>query len=137
MDLRAEIDKAIRDIPGGLTRTNTTDAAMSVAEPAIRKAWERAEQAEAKVASVQEALKSAGNALATAPDDWGHTRGMSWMWGLFCGWDCKENHEHDDCGDAMGEQAERHRWTPEVVARLRSLRSAVEALDQNDEGAGT
>lgn len=96
------------------------------------------DQLKAALAGLKEVFESAGNALAGAPDDWSQTRGKAWMWGLFCGWDCEKVHEHDPDNDptciwALDETAAKHGWSPELVARLRQLRSAVAALDQPEE----
>lgn len=66
--------------------------------------------------------------LATSSRDWGATREDAWLYGLFCGWDCEDNHEHDDLcdnGAAMNEMVKSYGWSPETVARLRSYRAAV------------
>lgn len=62
-------------------------------------------------------LESLETTLALSVDDWGASRAMSWVWGIVCGWD-----------EAMAEQAVKHRWSSEAVARLRRLHAAYEAL---------
>lgn len=68
--------------------------------------------------------------LATSSKDWGEYAPDAWLYGLFVGWDCEEDHEHDDiCGGttAMEAMVEAHGWSPETVARLRTYRAAVRA----------
>lgn len=64
-----------------------------------------------------EALKTT---LAFAVDDWGHSRAMSWVYGIVLGWD----DEHPDDNGAMEEQAARHGWDAAAVERLRRLHAA-------------
>lgn len=66
--------------------------------------------------------------MSTASRDWGEYAPDAWLYGVFVGWDCEDEHEHDDiCGGtaAMEEMAARHGWSPETVARLRRYRAAV------------
>lgn len=67
-------------------------------------------------------LKALGTTLAFSVDDWGASRAMSWVWGIVLGWD-----DEDDDG-AMVEQARRHGWSDETVARLRRLHDAFKAI---------
>ena len=58
--------------------------------------------------------------------DWTSAKDTAWIYGIICGFDCEEDHEHDDiCGglDSMIEMAAVHRWTVQQVDRLRVLRS--------------
>lgn len=58
--------------------------------------------------------------------DWGAHPGDAWLWGLMCGWDCDEAHDHDEeCDRSMAEVAGRHGWSEAEVARLRRLRRAL------------
>jgi hypothetical protein len=97
----------------------------------------RATEAEAErdrlAEQVKRVLEAAHWALTTSADDWGATFGKAWIYGIFVGWWCEEDHEHDldDCGNdgALQELTERFDWTPEHVEALRSLRASVLALD--------
>lgn len=78
-----------------------------------------------------EAFKRLGDMMATDSRDWGLDRGDAWLYGLFCGWDCEDDHEHDDvCGgeDAMIEVGAQHGWSEEDIARLRRYRAEVAEL---------
>jgi hypothetical protein len=79
-------------------------------------------------AVLREALSRCGSMMATDPRDWAVEHRDAWLYGLFCGWDCEDDHTHDDvCGDgaAMREIAARHGWADETVARLRAYRTAI------------
>lgn len=65
----------------------------------------------------EDPLESLETTLAYAVDDWGSTRAMSWVWGIVCGWE-----------DAMEEQARKHGWDAETVARLERLHAEFERL---------
>jgi hypothetical protein len=82
-------------------------------------------------ATIREALDRCESMMATDPRDWGTLRRDAWLYGLFCGWDCEENHEHDDLcgdGDAMREIANQHGWSEQDVARLRCYRAAIHSF---------
>lgn len=76
---------------------------------------------------LRSALDSLGSCIAGSAEDYGQYYRNSWIYGIILGWDCEEDHEHDDiCGgeNAMRELAARHRWSDEDVARLRFYRRA-------------
>jgi len=81
-----------------------------------------------------EALNAMTRAMATNVRDWGADRMDAFLWGVLLGWDCDEQHEHDeiDCSlGAMDEIAARHDWDARQVQRVRSLHRAVlAAADQ-------
>lgn len=81
------------------------------------------------MSELAEALQSCHLALTTTSRDTGEGRDVAWLYGLLVGWECEDNHEHDDiCGGsaALFEIAERHGWnTPEEVGRHRRLRAAI------------
>lgn len=84
-----------------------------------------------ELTTVAEALDRCGAMVATDSRDWSLGRNDAWLYGLLCGWDCEDDHEHDDvCGGdgAMREVAARHGWSTEDVARLRRYRAAIVAL---------
>ena len=72
-------------------------------------------------------VESLKDALAFAVDDWGETRAKAWVYGIVLGWDKEGGTE------ALREIAEQHRWTPEQVARLRTLHERFEALRNADD----
>ena len=93
-----------------------------------------------------EARERAGNVLAaakwvltTSADDWGATSGKAWLYGIFVGWACEDEHDHDDiCGGqgALDEAIEQHRWSPSAVQQVLSLRNTVRALDGKEARRG-
>lgn len=110
-----------------------TDAAPTDAGPAAVRQASRPGAGDRLIGPV---LRSVGGMIATSARDWGQYRVDTWLWGLFVGWDCEQDHgpggEHDDiCGgrdDVLGELAARHGWTDSDVALLRSHRRAVREL---------
>ena len=97
---------------------------------------QRLAAAEAKharfVEQVGDVLESAHWALSTSAEDWGATFDKAWLYGLFVGWDCEEDHEHDQiCGGTgpLAAVARRGSWPPAAVTKLRSLRSIVRAIE--------
>lgn len=85
-----------------------------------------------------DALDGLERIVATSSRDWGEYRVDAWLYGVLVGWDCEEDHEHDDtCGDgaAMDEMAAKHGWDAATVAKLRRYRAAVRvALEHRAEG---
>lgn len=84
-----------------------------------------------ELAAVREALDRVGSMMATDSRDWSLSRRDAWLYGLFCGWECDDDHEHDDvCGGsgALDTVAEQHGWTDEDVARLRRYHAAIHRL---------
>ena len=77
---------------------------------------------------LREALYSLGSTVACSATDFGQYYRDSWLYGIVCGWDCEEDHEHGDtCDAAMREVATRHRWTGADLERLRRYRRAFAA----------
>jgi hypothetical protein len=77
------------------------------------------------------ALASLRTVVACSSQDWGRSSGDAWLYGLVVGWDCEEDHVHnddDDCGSAVPELAAEFGWDDEDVARLRAYRSVLLAL---------
>lgn len=60
-------------------------------------------------------LHSLQTVMATDARDWAATRGDAWLYGIVVGWPPA----------ALKDVAEKHRWTPATVDRLRELRRAV------------
>ncbi len=79
-------------------------------------------------AVITEALTRLGNYITTCARDWSDYHADAWIYGLFCGWECETDHDHDVCTDAMEEVATMHGWADETVARLRRYRAAIAAL---------
>lgn len=75
--------------------------------------------------------------MVTSSRDWSGYAPDAWLYGVFVGWDCEDEHEvHDDsCGGnaVMGELAAEHGWSEETVARLRRYRAAVRAEAERGE----
>lgn len=72
-------------------------------------------------------LEAVNRAMATDSRDWGMARGDAWLYGVLVGWECDDQHEHNeiDCGGALDEMAIRHGWTTAHVDRIRALRRAI------------
>jgi hypothetical protein len=76
------------------------------------------------------ALSSITSRMTSAATDFGAYEPDSWVYGIAVGWDCEEDHDHDDlCGGtgAMDELIACHGWDETAVARLRELREAYAA----------
>lgn len=74
------------------------------------------------------ALTALADVLATDSRDWGRTRGDAWLYGVLVGWDCEDDHDHEQehCeGGALDEVAEEHGWNAAQRTRLRELRQAI------------
>lgn len=84
------------------------------------------------------ALDSLVSCVAGSAADFSQYYRDSWLYGIILGWDCGEDHEHDDTcgGDApMLEVAARHRWDGATVERLRGYRRAyAEAMGESRNG---
>lgn len=75
-----------------------------------------------------EVLAAMTRAMATNVRDWGTDRMDAFLWGVLLGWDCDEQHEHDeiDCSPgAMDEIAARHGWDTQQIERVRRFHRAV------------
>lgn len=83
-----------------------------------------------------EALSRVRRMVATDSRDWSRDRSDAWLYGLLCGWDCEDQHEHDDdCGDdgAMRDVAADLGWSGEDVARLRRYRAAIREVSREEQ----
>ena len=77
------------------------------------------------------ALDGLHTLIATSSRDWGTYRVDAWLWAVLVGWDCEEQHEHDELcedGAAMAEMQRMHGWNDEAVAKARRYRAAVHVL---------
>jgi hypothetical protein len=86
----------------------------------------RAEAAE----DLRAALNSIKSRITTSAMDFSDYEPNAWVYGIAVGWDCEEDHEHDDlCGGtaAMEELTARFDWDEAAVTRLRDLRKAYAA----------
>lgn len=73
-----------------------------------------------------EALDAMTRAMATNVRDWGADRMDAFLWGVLLGWDCDDQHEHDEhCSGAMQGIAARHGWDAKQVQRVRAFHQAV------------
>ena len=82
---------------------------------------------------LRNALDGLHTLIATSSRDWGTYRVDAWIWAVLCGWDCEEEHEHDELcedGEAMEEMAARHGWDADTVAKARRYRAAVRAVTE-------
>lgn len=80
---------------------------------------------------VTEALKLCGNLISCHSRDWSEQNSDAILWGVLCGWECEEDHTHDDvCGGsaALEQVADRFQWKPERVDQIKRLRASVAAL---------
>jgi len=82
-----------------------------------------------------EALDSLNRLIVHSSRDWGLARADAWLYAVLVGWDCEENHEHDDVcenGEAIQEMAKQHKWLPGDIERVRRYREAVRAASGED-----
>lgn len=85
--------------------------------------------------SLRAALQSITSAIVFHAGDWGLWPREAWIYGIAVGWECEDDHEHDDiCGgsDALTDMAEKHGWSAEAVTRLRALRRHYRAAEKGD-----
>jgi hypothetical protein len=74
---------------------------------------------------LREALDSARRIMRGDRRDWAANRHDAFLYGLFQGWDCEQDHTHGaDCPE-MTSVAQAHAWDDAFVARLRRLRAGV------------
>jgi hypothetical protein len=74
---------------------------------------------------LQEALSSAERIMRGDRRDWAANRHDAFLFGLFFGWDCEQDHTHDATCPEMATVAQAHGWDENFVARLRRLRRGV------------
>jgi hypothetical protein len=88
--------------------------------------------ATAELDALREALKACQNILVFHARDWGAGASDAMLWGILVGWECDDQHEHDEfCGadgGALAEVTVRHRWDQAAVARMRRLHRAVATI---------
>lgn len=94
--------------------------------------WAEVEQDQDDVTLLREMFEQLGGMVATDSRDWSLTSSDAWLFGLFCGWECEEDHEtHDDiCGgfSPLTEVAIKHQWTAGDLTRLRRYRAVIRSL---------
>lgn len=66
-------------------------------------------------------MRSIGDALAFAADDWGASRAMAWIYGIVLGWGDDDDLDDPDPDNAMDGLAARFGWSDTQVTRLRAL----------------
>lgn len=79
------------------------------------------------------ALKSITSRMTTSAADYGAYEPDAWVYGIAVGWDCEEDHGHDDiCGgtEAMAELSARFGWDEAAIALLRRHRKAYAAVTE-------
>lgn len=67
-------------------------------------------------------LKSIRDTITFSPYDWSEHPGLSWIYGIACGWD----------DDSLSELTLKHNWSEETVSRLKLLRANYESLSKLD-----
>ena len=73
-------------------------------------------------------LQTVTSRMATNVRDWSDTETDAFLYGVLVGWDCEEQHEHDEvmcCVDALDEVAGRYGWPEEQAATLREMRRVI------------
>lgn len=78
--------------------------------------------------SIETTLSTLSRLVATDSRDWGQANGDAILWAVLVGWNCEEEHEHDDfiCSTgAFQKIADRHRWAPEFAELIQDMRRAV------------
>lgn len=116
-----------------LSEANFTIGRQTAALAGMQKAEAERDEALAAAQRVREAIKAAKRPLTTTSRDMAIDRLDAWLYAIFVGWDCDDDHEHDDDCDAMTDLAIQHGWTAETVARLREHHAAIAALDLPEE----
>jgi hypothetical protein len=82
-----------------------------------------------------EALNSIHRLVSRDPRDWASDRHDAFIFGVFVGWQCQLDHEHDDaCRGAQAAVAERHGWDDAFVSRLSRLHRAVSRVESTAGG---
>lgn len=87
-----------------------------------------------------EAFASLERLIVHSSRDWGLDRADAWLYAVLVGWDCEQDHEHDDIcenGAAIEEMAKQHKWAPGDIDRVRRYRAAVRAARGDDGPAST
>ena len=103
------------------------------AETELRRLAAETPGPETQGAVLAAALDGLHTLIATSSRDWGQYRVDAWLWAVLVGWDCEEQHEHDelcDNGAAMTEMQRMHGWNDEAVAKARRYRAAVRVLTE-------
>lgn len=92
---------------------------------------QRADKAEAQLATFALIFEGFGRLLATSSRDWGAYRVDAWLWAVICGWDCEAAIHDDTCvHGTLQEMAAAYGWSDEAVAKARRYRAAVRALPE-------
>lgn len=90
---------------------------------------QRAESAEAALATFALIFEGFGRLLATSSRDWGAYRVDAWLYAVILGWDCEEiNHDATCIHGTLEEMADAFGWDATAVAKARRYRAAVRAL---------
>ncbi|MFB9558672.1 hypothetical protein [Streptomyces roseoviridis] len=134
--LRADLaETELRTLRAGL-RANGADptqiqnlwAQIHLRNRQWREEKQRAERAEAAVATFAAIFEGFGNLLATSSRDWAEYAVDAWLYAVVLGWDCEETEHDDTCTHGvMEEMAEAHGWDEAAVAKARRYRAAVRA----------
>jgi hypothetical protein len=124
------------------TADSITDDALDELYANASKGWRRGDRWKKRAEELEDALTriralapmldGLDTLLATSSRDWGEYRVDAWLWAVLVGWDCEDDHEHDetcDNGAAMQEMADRHKWDDAAVDKARRYREAVRAME--------
>ena len=83
---------------------------------------------QARIDTIAETLGRACHMMATDSRDWSLDRSDVWLYGLIVGWECEDDHLHEEwCGggEALRQVAAQHGWEAEDIARIRRFRAAL------------
>jgi hypothetical protein len=86
------------------------------------------------LSAVHRALWSLRYNVAHDFRDWAQDRTDAWLYALIVGWDCEQQHTHDDsCPSQLDEIAAKHDWTPARLEVARKHRSSLAQAGPNGE----
>lgn len=74
-------------------------------------------------------LQSIESTLVFSSADMAESRDRAWLYGIAIGWDCEDEHKHDDeCIGVLESVASQLGWPPVQIDRLRALRQTWKKL---------
>jgi hypothetical protein len=85
--------------------------------------------------AIGEVLDQVRLMMATDSRDWSACPGDAWLYALFIGWECVDEHEHDEINCSTGTLdliAGRFGWTHARVERIRAMRQTLRAAAAED-----
>jgi hypothetical protein len=127
----ADLYDRLWDTEDELTQSRDAGRAVYLAYEAQRK---HAGDQAALLAAVHRALWSLRYNMAHDSRDWAQDRTDAWLYALLVGWDCEQQHAHDDsCPGALDEIATKHDWTPARLEVARRHRATLAQAGPNGE----